>query len=381
MMITNLLEQILGSHLFALVTKETKEILRNKHLLFLLLVPPILQLLILGAAIDPQVRNLRLGLVDYAQTQESRDLITSLIGSTLFPRVTYLPSQKALGDQLQMGKLNVGLVIPPTFTNELNRHISPQVQVLVDGADAYSAGIASSYTLRILSHFSPRLLQSDLSRAPKSSIVSQEVMLYNPGWLSSWFFVPGVLGATLTLTATLVASATILRERESGTMEQLLMTPAANWQIVLAKVIPLVVFLLIDVMLAISMAKVVFQLPFRGSIWLFMLASMLYIFVGIGFGMLLGTICKSQRQAQLASFFINIPLIQLSGTVVPFDTMPQFLQSIAMFDPLRYYAIIARSIILKGMGLDVLWSYFLLLAFFSVLVLAVSTSRFNRQLM
>jgi len=381
-MINNVLEQILGSHLFALIAKETKEILRNKHLLFLLLVPPIIQLLILGAALDPQVRNLKLGLVDYAQTQESRDLISSLIGSTLFPRVTYFPSQKALSNQLQLGELNIGIVIPPDFTKDLNRHVTPQIQVLVDGADAYSAGIASSYSMRILSEFRPTLpALTNVGKVSKPTIVTEQVMLYNPGWLSSWFFVPGVLGATLTLTATLVASATILRERESGTMEQLLMTPAANWQIVLAKVIPLVVFLLIDVLLAISMARIVFQLPFRGSIWLFMLASMLYIFVGIGFGMLLGTVCKSQRQAQLASFFVNIPLIQLSGTVVPFETMPRILQSIAMLDPLRYYAIIARSIILKGMGVDVLWLYFLLLAFFSVLVLLVSTSRFRRQLM
>jgi ABC-2 type transport system permease protein len=205
-------------------------------------------------------------------------------------------------------------------------------------------------------------------------------MLYNPGELSSWFFVPGVLGAALTLTATLVASASVLRERESGTMEQLLMTPAEDWEILLAKFIPLAVCLLSDVLIAIVSSRLIFALPFRGDVFLFTVASVLYVTIGIGVGMLLGTLCTSQRQAQLTSFFVNIPLIVLSGTVVPYETMPPFLQSLSLIDPLRYYTIIARGVILKGADFSMLWQDLSLLAFFAILIIGASMNRFRKQL-
>jgi ABC-2 type transport system permease protein len=388
-------ELIVSSHIWALVLKETREILRNKYLLFLIVVPPIVQLLILGGALDPQVRNLSLATVDHAQTEQSRDLVAGFIGSGVFARNTYLQNEQILSGQLEKGQLNVGLVIPPDFSNDLNRGKAANVQVLIDGADAYTAGIASSYVLRTIHQFhpdssarTPSLIKSSANNIDNSEEQDQSIalidpridILYNPGQVSSWFFVPGILGACLTLTGTLVSAATVLRERESGTMEQLLMTPASTWEILLAKIIPLIVFLLGDVVMAIGAARIIFGMPFRGSVILFLLASALYAFVGIGLGMMLGSICRNQRQAQLASFFINIPLILLSGTVVPLDTMPWLLQMISFTDPLRYYTLIARGIILKGETLPMLWQQLLLLALSAVLVLTISANRFRRQL-
>jgi len=365
-------EMVVSSRLWALILKETREILRNKYLLFLLLVPPTIQLLILGAALDPQVRNLSLSTVDHAQTEQSRDLVAALVNSGVFARNHYVANERILSGQLEKGQLNVGLVIPSDFTNELNRRKPADVQVLLDGADAYTAGIASSYVLRTIHEFPHTHTQTLIE--PRIDI------LYNPGQISSWFFVPGILGACLTLTGTLVASATVLRERESGTMEQLLMTPASSWEILLAKFVPLVVFLMGDVCLAIAAARIIFGMPFRGNLVLFLIASALYTFVGIGMGMMLGSMCRSQRQAQLASFFINIPLILLSGTVVPLDTMPWVLQTLSLADPLRYYTLIARGVILKGATLAMLWQQLLLLAVSAVVVLTVSANRFRRQL-
>lgn len=371
-----LFEKIISSHLWALVIKETKEILRNPHLLFLILVPPIIQLLILGASLDPQVHNLTLATVDHAQTKQSRDLVTELTATNVFPQNTYIADEETLSRQLERGQLNVGLVIPKEFTTDLNRGASANVQVLMDGADAYTAGIASSYVLRTIHQFSP---DNATEKKPLTVIDPQIEILYNPRQVSSWFFVPGILGAFLTLTGTLVASATILRERESGTMEQLLMTPASSIEILLAKIIPLVVFLLFDVCLATVAAQLIFGMPFRGNLALFLIASALYSFVGIGMGMVLGSMCSTQRQAQLASFFINIPLILLSGSVVPLDTMPWFMQALSFADPLRYYTHIARSIVLKGSTLSMLWQQLLLLMLFAALVLGVSANRFRRQ--
>jgi ABC-2 type transport system permease protein len=411
------------SHLWALILKETREIIRNPYLLFLIIVPPTIQLLILGGALDPQVRNLTLGVVDHCHSQESRDLISSLTHSGVFTKNLNFSDENAVSDRLTAGNVDVAVVIPEEFSRDLQRGISAPLQVLVDGANAYSAGIASAYVLRTVNAYKPTAFQSAFkanieakikenvrisARQPRGSALSTGSshgasgasdsgffsmmkfdaaklvdpfidILYNPGQLASWFFVPGVLGASLTLTSTLVASAAVLRERESGTMEQLLMTPAETWEILLAKVVPLVAFLLADVCMAIGAAAIVFHLPFRGNFLLFMFASSLYIFVGIGFGMLLGTLCKNQRQSQLTSFFINIPLILLSGSVVPLDTMPAFLQAISVVDPLRYYVFIARAIILKGDGLNILWPEVGALILFALLLIAVSANRFNRQ--
>jgi ABC-2 type transport system permease protein len=389
------IETIVASRLWALVLKETREILRNKYLLFLILVPPTIQLLILGGALDPQVRNLTLATVDHDQSKQSRDLVAELLGSGVFLRNTYLANEQILSSRLATGQLNVGLVIPSDFTQDLNRGKSANVQVLMDGADAYTAGIASSYALRTIVQFRPDGVTAEPALTKPSrkgtddskpqheaaALIDPRInILYNPGQISSWFFVPGILGACLTLTGTLVASAIVLRERESGTMEQLLMTPASSWEILLAKIIPLVVFLLADVCLAIVAARIIFAMPFRGNLVLFLIASALYAFVGIGMGMMLGSMCRSQRQAQLASFFINIPLILLSGTVVPLDTMPWILQTLSLADPLRYYTFIARAVILKGATLSMLWEQLLLLALSAVLVLGVSVNRFRRQL-
>jgi ABC-2 type transport system permease protein len=387
-----ILDSIRGSHLWALILKEAREIMRNPYLLFLILVPPTIQLLILGGALDPQVRQLTLATVDHAQTAQSRDLVDSLTNSGVFPKNVYLKNENQIINQLEQGDLNVGLVIPKNFSQELNRGNQADVQILVDGADAYTAGIARAYVLRNIYQFKPEGVKISTFEIPSavrnkkdkdasSSIIDPKMnILYNPDQESSWYFIPGILGACLTLTGTLVASATVLKERESGTMEQLLMTPAASWEILLAKIIPLLAFLVGDVVLAIGAAQLIFHMPFRGSIPLFLVASALYAFVGIGMGMLLGSVCKSQRQAQLASFFINIPLILLSGTVVPLDTMPPVMQAISVFDPLRYYTFIARGVILKGATFAMLWQQLGLLALSAILVLVVSANRFRSQL-
>lgn len=373
---TEKFERLLGFHLWALVIKESIEILRNKYLIFLLLVPPVIQLLILGAALDPQVRNLTMGIADNALNANSRGLISLIAADHIFTSSVICRNSDDLGKKVEDGTVDIGVVIPPHFAENAEQRRPSAVQVFIDGANAYSAGIAYGYLSRIFEHFHP----GEHATAPVTPIDPEITVLYNPGLLSSWFFLPGVLGATLTLSATLVASASILRERESGTMEQLLMTPAETWELILAKVIPLAVFLIGDVCLAVIATRLVFGLPFRGSVTLFFTASILYVFVGIGLGMLLGTICRSQRQAQLASFFINIPLIQLSGTVVPFDTMPQVLKDLAMVDPLKYYADIARSVILKGTGWQMHYYDIAILFLFAVLVLSVSIVRFRRKL-
>jgi ABC-2 type transport system permease protein len=211
-------------------------------------------------------------------------------------------------------------------------------------------------------------------------VTTQTTFLYNPGLLSSWFFVPGVLGLVLTLISSLVSSVTVVREKDTGTLEQLLMTPAEAWEILLAKIVPLFVLLMGDVFLALSVGRLVFGVPFRGNFPLFLGLSALYLFVGIGIGIMLATVCRTQQQVVLTSFFVNLPLIQLSGAIAPIESMPTVFKYLSLLNPLRHYVAIVRGILLKGVGLGVLWPNAIALFFFAVVLLSVSINRFRTQL-
>jgi len=293
------LTRFLDSSFWALTLKEVNQILRNKQLIFLLIFPPTVQLLIFGFALSPEVHFIKLGVVDYAHSQTSRDLVAALTENRIFVAQNFSSSEKELGNQVRRGDVTVGLVIPPQFDRQLAAGRSAEIQVLVDGVDANTAGIASGYFSQIVGQFSRQLNPN-----PNPNLIRPEVsFLYNPGLISSWFFVPGVLGTVLTLTSSLVSSATVVREKDTGTLEQLLMTPAEAWEILLAKIVPLFVLLMGDVLLALTVAKVVFNVPFRGSFPLFLLVSALYVCVGISIGILLATVSKNQQQVVLTSFF------------------------------------------------------------------------------
>jgi len=382
-----LLNRLLESRLWALVIKEINQILKNKQLIFLLLFPPTVQLLVFGFALNPDVQNLKLGIVDYASTNTSRELISAFTENRIFVAKYYGISQESLGEQVQEGQITTGLVIPPDFDRDLRQDQTAEVQVLIDGVDANTAGIASGYIRQIVNQYSRQLApsigssQSSRTSPSQSPLIEPQVkFLYNPGLVSSWFFVPGVLATVLLLTSTLVSSATVVREKDTGTLEQLLMTPAAGWEILLAKVVPLFVLLIGDVILALSVGCLIFGVPFRGNFLFFLVISSLYVFVGIGIGILLATISRSQQQAQLTSFFINLPLIQLSGALAPIDSMPLAFQYLSLLNPLRHFVAIARGVLLKGIGFSVLWPNVLALSIFAIVLLTVSVNRFRAQL-
>ncbi|MBD3880635.1 ABC transporter permease [Phormidium tenue FACHB-886] len=371
-----LLDRLLNSCFWALTVKEIRQILRNKQLLFLLIFPPTIQLLIYGFALSPDVQLIKLGVLDYANSQTSRELVATLTENELFKADYYTFNEAELTDRVRRGEVTVGLVIPPTFDRQLSRNQPAEVQVLIDGVDANTAGIASGYLSQIVSQYNRQL-----SPNPAPPLVNPEVtFLYNPGLISSWFFVPGVIGLVLTLISSLVSSSTVVREKDTGTLEQLLMTPAEDWEILLAKLVPLFLLLMGDVVLALSVSKVIFNVPFRGNMLVFFLVSALYICVGISVGILLATISKSQQQVVLTSFFINLPLIQTSGAIAPVESMPDFFRYAAVLNPLQHYVAIARGFLLKGVGIAELWQHVLALALFAIVLLGISISKFRSQL-
>jgi ABC-2 type transport system permease protein len=372
----NLIQRLLNSRFFALAIKETNQILRNRQTLIFLIVPPTVQLLIYGFALNPDVHYIKLGIVDYAHTRESRELVSALTENRVFVAEQYLNNDQKLGEKVREGKLTAGLVIPPDFKRNLSKGRTAEVQVLVDAVDANTAGIASGYFTQIITQYSRQLSGAQTP----ATVTTQTTFLYNPGLKSSWFFVPGVLGLVLTLISSLVSSITVVREKDTGTLEQLLMTPAEGWEILLAKIVPLFVLLMGDVVLALSLGRLVFGVPFRGSVPLFFGLSALYLFVGIGIGIMLATVCRTQQQVVLTSFFINLPLIQLSGAIAPIESMPVVLKYLSLLNPLRHYIAIVRGMLLKGVGLEVLWPNAIALLLFATVLLSISINRFRSQL-
>ena len=370
------IKRLISNRFWALAIKEIHQILRNKQVLIFLVIPPTVQLLLYGFALNPDVHYIKLGVVDYANTYESRELVAALTENNVFVAKQYLFDDQRLGEQVREGKITAGLVIPPEFKRDLSQDKTAEVQVLIDAVDANTAGIANGYINQIIAQYSRQLQAIQLP----ALVNPQTTFLYNPGLTSSWFFVPGMMGVVLTLISSLVSSITVVREKDTGTLEQLLMTPAEAWEILLAKIVPLFILLTGDVFIALTLGRLVFGVPFRGSFLLFLGLSELYVLVGIGVGMMLATLCRTQQQVVLTSFFINLPLIQLSGAIAPIESMPAVFQYLSLLNPLRYYVAIVRGILLKGIGIEVLWPEAIALLLFATLLLSVSVNRFRSQL-
>jgi ABC-2 type transport system permease protein len=320
-----LLETLLGARLCALVVKETRQIMRDKQQLFLLMFPPIVQICLYGFALSPDVQDLRLAIVDECKTNKSRELASALVENRVFKVAKSPTDLNAMMKSIERGYVDAGVVIPPDFDRKISQHRQASIQLILDAVDANTAGIAQGYATQMITAYSRSLATPVVPRP----VQSQVTYVYNPGLISSWFFVPGVLGLVLTLTGSLVSSVTLVKEKDSGTLEQLLMTPADSWEILLAKIIPLLVMLNGTVLLALFVGKLMFNLPFRGNFFTYMFVSNIYIFVVISVGIILATVSKNQRQAILTSFFINLPLIQLSGALSPIESMPEFFRMLS----------------------------------------------------
>ncbi len=362
----------------ALVLKELRQIMRDRQLIFLLFFMPILQLFLYGFALSPEVEHLRLGVIDNASSPVSRQIVAALVNNGVFDLRASGGTEATLSKHVEDGHLEAGIIMPPDLERVIKQGGPGKIQVLLDGVDANTAGITYGFISQIVATFNRELVTgSQISRELLSPQIS---FAYNPGLISSWFFVPGVIALVLNLVSTLVSSAAVIREKDSGTLEQLLMTPVSSLQILLAKIIPLSILLMITVMLCLLVSIFVFHVPFRGSFVLFLFVSFLAILVGISIGIALAAFSQNQRQSLLTSFFVNLPVIQLSGAVAPLESIPELFQWLSLLDPLRYYVNCVRAIILKGAGLEAIWPDVLALAAFAIILLVLSTSKFGRQL-
>ena len=363
------------SRFWAMALKELRQIRRDRRLTISLIVPPTLQILLFGFALDSDVRNLRLGVVDESRTAESRELISVLTQNPTFRLTGSYATPDALGDELGLGRLDVGVVVPYDFAKLRARGRPETVQVLLNAANANTAQIAQGYVEGAVA-----FLNRDLAGARAAPVELRTALLYNPGLVNAWFIVTGVFGTLIILNGSLVSAATMIREKERGTVEQLLMTPASALEIITAKMVPLFVLLMIMVLLVLTVGRVVFGVPFRGSPMLLIAACACCVLTGIGLGTFTSTLARSANQTQLIGFFVNPPLALLSGGLTPIEAMPQWVQPLTLLNPIAHFAAIARSVLVKGAGLDIVYPNLLALVALASLFVAFSAWRFRSQL-
>lgn len=414
---SNSLDNLLSSRFWALFRKEIGQIRHNRQLLIQLLVPPTVFLILFGLALNPTFENLKVGITDYSNSRASRELVELFQQTDAFVISQYYVNQETMLQDLARGDLTVAVTIPPEFDRNLSRKRTTEIQAVFDAVDANTASVASGYLNQLINNYNMRRSTQNLlrrgtganppilpdagdsssnsvpnpaSNSPinpvsvaslqQSQVQLQTSVFYNPGLEASWFIVPGTIGILMTVLGSQAAASLVVREKEAGTIEQLMMTPASNTQVILSKIAPLLVLLTFDAVIAVVIGRIIFNLPFRGNFLVFISISILYFFVGISIGIMIATYAKSEQQAQLTAFFINPPLVLLSGANSPIAAMPTWLQWVTYLDPMRYYIEVCRGILLKGVGLSMLWSQVLILFVFAIVLTTLSIHQFRRQL-
>jgi len=377
-----IIENILNWRLWPLFTKEMRQIRRNRKLVAMLVLPPTLNLVLLGFAMNPDVTNLRLGVVDASRTADSREVISAFSESRAFKVAETFVSADALGEALSAGRLDAGLVFDSDFATRRTKGETAEIQFLVDGVDSNTASIAGGYATRIVNALNQnvKIVNRATGQATSRGVVPRISLLYNPGLKNSWFIVSGMIGVLLVMLGIAVSSSAMVKEKEVGTVEQLLMTPADGAEIITAKIAPIFLLLSLDIGLSVAVGYFVFDLPVRGSFLLLYLAGMLCVLSGIGMGTMIATFTRSQQQAQLLGFFITPPLSMLSGATTPLEAIPHWMQPLTYLNPVRHFASLSRGVMLKGIGADVIYPNLLALLAFTVVLMGISVWRFRKQL-
>jgi ABC-2 type transport system permease protein len=384
----NWLGRLVSHRMRALVLKELNQIRRDRRIMLSLVLPPILQLMLFGSVMNPSVANINLGVVDNSQSPASRDLVAALSESGSFTLVGTYQSIDALGRDISVNTLDAGVVIPTDFARDLDRGRQTSVQVLLNAMNANTAAISQGYVQGVIQGFNanrqgrvqPAVVQVQGPASRRGVALLRPTLLYNPGGVSTWFIVTGLLGTLLLMNGSITASTTMVKEREAGTLEQLLMTPAGMTEIIVAKIVPQFVLLGIPASVALVVIHFYFKVPINGSSPVIAVSSALCLLCGIGIGTAVATITKSAQQAQLATFFINPPLMSLSGAMSPAEAMPSWMRPWTALNPIYHFGVISRASLIKGAGFPELWPHVLALVAFAVVLMSVSVWRFRQQL-
>jgi ABC-2 type transport system permease protein len=378
--------------ILVILRKEFIQTLRDPRTRMLLFVPPMVQLVVFGFAVNLDVDHARLAWMDMDRTPESRELRARFEGSGRFDVVALPASEEDVQRVMDRGQVDTVVRVLPGFARDLARMRPAQVQVLVDGTNSNTASLVSGYAAGVLTAFAAdlgpvqqnvRVLQRGAPSPPSLNLPAVNArtrIWFNPDLRSRNYFVPGVVANIIMMVTLMLTALGIVREKEIGTMEQLMVTPIRPIELMLGKTLPFAVVGLLDVLLVTAVALLVFQIPVRGSFLLLIGCSVLFLMTSLGAGLLLSTISQTQQQAMMSSFFFSTPAFMLSGFTFPIRNMPESVQYLTYLNPLRYFMEIVRGIFLKGSGVSVLWPQMLCLAAFGAGTLLLSAIRFRKTL-
>jgi len=381
------MERLRRSTIYSIARKEFIKIRRDRRTLVFMVVLPLMMLLIYGFGIRYDVTSVSLAVLDFDRSQTSRNFLDRFFTSGYFVRAGEVSTYAEIERLLDSGRARLGVVVPPDFGRRIELRERVKVQTLVDGTDNNTASIAIGYFTGIAQSYSVEVLLDKLRRItypPPFDVPALEVesrVWYNPDLKSSHFIVPGIIAIIMMIVGATLTAITIVQEKEQGSVEQLIASPVRPVELVVGKLVPYLFMAMLDMMLIIAVAYVVFKVPIKGSFVLMFFMALLYMTNVLGLGVVLSTLTSTVQSAMLGAMLVSIlPSVLLSGFVFPLENMPSVLQALSLIVPARYFLEIIRGIYLKGTGLADFWHQVLFLIAFAVAMLAISSLRFRKRL-
>ncbi|QQS35262.1 MAG: ABC transporter permease [Ignavibacteriales bacterium] len=368
------------------IKKEFLQFKRDPKMFGIILVAPVIQLVFLGYAANLDVENVKLIVYDQNKSEASREFVERFTSSGYFSVKRYADNYDDITSSLDNGKVIAAIVIPSDFEEKINRNETAFVQAIFDGSDGNTASIASGYMRSIIVKYSQNISTQIMQKSgrlvkPVGSINPETRVWYNPTLKTRNFMVPGIVGLLLSIITMLLTSLAVVKEKEIGTMEQLIVTPLKPYQIIIGKLVPFVVLGFAAVIIVLTAMTLIFNIPVKGSITFLFMSAFLYILSTLGLGLFVSTISKNQQQAMMIAIFaVMMPMVFLAGFAFPVENMPEILQYISYIIPLKYFFIIIRGVILKGLGFADLWFEALMLLLMGISILILSASRFQKKL-
>jgi ABC-2 type transport system permease protein len=365
--------------------KELIQTLRDKRMRMTLIVPPIIQLVVFGYAANLDVKHIRTAVRDLDQSVDSRDVISRFRQSKYFNILFYPQRQQDTERLILNGDVVLSLEIPPDFSRKLKKGDTATVQILVDGTESNAAMIALGYVSKILGDYSTSIMIHRLNREGRTGFEEAGVELehriwFNPNLESRLFYVPGVIASIAFLIPVILTAMAIVREKEIGTLEQIMVTPIRSWELMVGKTLPFALIGLLDVVMIALIGVFWFEIPLRGNPLVLLCGAVLFLVSSVAIGLFISTISSTQQQAEISTFFFTMPAFILSGFAFPIDNMPGWIKPLTYAIPLRYFLVIIRGVFLKGIGLEILWPQMAALAGLGGVMIFLSSLRFRKRL-
>ncbi len=363
----------------SIARKEFLHIIRDPRTLATMFLIPIMQLMLLGYAATNDVGHVIMAVLDWDRTPESRALVDAYRATDYFIPRYYPQSEEELRDLMDRGKVRVGLIIPPGYGRDLARNGTAQVGFVVDGSDPTVANTAYAAAQSVGQSIALEMIQHRLGGQAVHGPEVRARVWYNPELKSTNFMIPGLIGMILQTLAMLLTALALVREREKGTIEQLIVTPLRASELIVGKILPYVLVAFFDLGEVLLIGTLWFKVPINGSVLLLVELSLLFLVTALGIGLMISSAAQTQQEAMFLSFFTIVPSLFLSGFFYPLDAMPAFLQMVSYAIPLRYFLIIARSVIIKGVGIEALREPVLALCLFAPVTLTLAVLRMRKQ--